>query len=655
MRLSWMIGGAQGSGVDSSANAFAYAVASAGYNVFGKREYFSNIKGRHSYFTVVASEGPVRSVTDEVHVLTSFDAETVFRHAFEVMKGGALIYDKYLEGERLKNQSMLEPEEMERIEKNLEEMGVSDTLKDVVKAANESGVKVFPVPYMDLLKRVGDLIGEQQLSALTRMVNTLAVAVSFRLLRGELENLEKGLSYAFRAKRAIVRNNMVAAQVAYEYFDEHFQGESIGLTLKPIPNGTRRILVNGTTIVGLGKIVAGCRVQSYYPITPAADESFYLEDKMEFGIAADGELEYPELAETKVLTERGNIVVVQTEDELAAIDLAIGAALAGVRAATATSGPGFSLMPEGLDWASINEVPVVITIYNRGGPSTGMPTRHEQSDLLFSVFAGHGEAPRIVLASGDMEEAFYDTIKAFNYAERYQMPVIHLLDKSIANSTQSIPVPDPARAVIDRGLYVDSDMTGKQYKRFEITESGVSLRVPIGTRGVTFWNTGDEHDELGHISEDPYNRTAMMEKRMRKLELAAREIPPEEKVSVYGDQSFDVWIVSWGSTKGPILDALDLLREEGFDGKLAFLQVRLLWPFPADLVRELLGGAKKIIDIEQNYMGQLGMLMKMAAGIEPTNRILKFNGRPFTMTELRDAIKTVLKTDVKRLVTNRGS
>jgi 2-oxoglutarate ferredoxin oxidoreductase subunit alpha len=223
----------------------------------------------------------VRSVTDEVHVLTSFDAETVFRHAFEVMKGGALIYDRYLEGERLKNQSMLEPEEMERIERNLEEMGVADNLKDVVKAVSESGVKVFPVPYMDLLKRVGELIGEQQLSALTRMVNTLAVAVSFRLVGGELENLEKGLSYAFRAKRAIVRNNMVAAQVAYEYFDEYFQGESIGITLKPIPNNTKRILVNGTTIVGLGKIVAGCRLQTYYPITPAADESFYLEDAIQ--------------------------------------------------------------------------------------------------------------------------------------------------------------------------------------------------------------------------------------------------------------------------------------------------------------------------------------------------------------------------------------
>jgi 2-oxoglutarate ferredoxin oxidoreductase subunit alpha len=147
----------------------------------------------------------------------------------------------------------------------------------------------------------------------------------------------------------------------------------------------------------------------------------------------------------------------------------------------------------------------------------------------------------------------------------------------------------------------------------------------------------------------------MMEKRMRKLELAAKEIPPEEKVSVYGDQSADVWIVSWGSTKGPILDALDLLREEGFDRRLAFLQVRLLWPFPAELVREILAGAKKIIDVEQNYMGQMGMLMKMTAGIEPTNKIVKFNGRPFSMTEVRDAIKTVLRTDIKRLVTNRGS
>ncbi|MCS7094405.1 MAG: 2-oxoacid:acceptor oxidoreductase subunit alpha [Thaumarchaeota archaeon] len=654
MRVSWMIGGAQGSGVDSSANFFAYSVASSGYNVYGKREYFSNIKGRHSYFTVVASDGAVRSVTDEVHVLTSFDAETVFRHAFEVMKGGVLIYDKYLEGERLKNQSMLEPPEIERIEQDLDERGVSGTLKDVVRAVEESGVNVIPMPYMDLLKRVGEIIGESQLSALTRMVNTLAVASSFKLLNGELNFLEKGLSYAFRAKKAIVRNNMIACQVAYEYVGAEFGGVRLDVNLRPIPNGNngRRVLISGTSMVGIAKIASGCRVQSYYPITPAADESFYLEDEMEFGIRPDGEPDLPALTESKFISEKGTIVVFQTEDELAAIDLAIGASLAGIRSATATSGPGFSLMPEGLDWASINEVPVVITIYSRGGPSTGLPTRHEQSDLLFSVFAGHGEAPRIVLASGDIEEAFYDTIKAFNYAERYQMPVIHLLDKSIANSTQSVPFPDLNKVVIDRGLLMG--VSNKDYRRFEPTDSGISPRIPLGTKDAVFWNTGDEHDEHGHISEDPVNRVRMMEKRMKKLELADKEIPADEKVSVYGNASAENWIISWGSTKGPILDALELLREEGFEQDIAFLQVKLLWPFPGELIKETLKNAKRVIDLEQNYMGQMALLMRMNAGLEPTNYVLKFNGRPFTMTEVRDAIKTVIRSGVKKLVATRG-
>lgn len=654
MRVSWMIGGAQGSGVDSSANVYAYAAASSGYNVYGKREYFSNIKGRHSYFTVVASDGPVRSVTDEVHVLTSFDAETVFRHAFEVMKGGVLIYDKYLEAERLKNQSMLEPEEMERLERELEERGVSGTVKDVVRAAEEGGAHVVPMPYMDLLKRVGEIIGESQLSALTRMVNTLAVAASFKVLNGEIEYLEKGLNYAFRAKRAIVRNNVIACQVAYEYVGSEFDGVKLDVNIRPRPNANngRRVLITGTSMVGIAKIAAGCRVQAYYPITPAADESFYLEDEMEFGVNPEAETDLPALAESKVLSEKTSVVVFQTEDELAAIDLAVGAALAGARAATATSGPGFSLMPEGLDWASINEVPVVITIYSRGGPSTGLPTRHEQSDLLFSVFAGHGEAPRIVLASGDIEEAFYDTIRAFNYAERYQMPVIHLLDKSIANSTQSVPFPDLSRVVIDRGILLDS--ADREYKRFEFTDSGISPRIPLGTKDVVFWNTGDEHDELGHISEDPVNRIRMMEKRMRKLEVAAREIPADEKIAVYGDPSAENWIISWGSTKGPVLDGLDLLREEGFDHNLAFLQVKLLWPFPGELIKETLKGAKRVIDLEQNYMGQMGLLMRMTTGMEPTNFVLKYNGRPFTMTEVRDAVKAVIRTNVKRLVTNRG-
>ena len=247
----------------------------------------------------------------------------------------------------------------------------------------------------------------------------------------------------------------------------------------------------------MGKITAGCRFQTYYPITPASDDSEFLESNQIIRQTDNNE---------------GSIVVVQTEDEIAAITMAIGGALTGARSATATSGPGFSLMAEALGWAGMNEVPLVVSLYQRAGPATGLPTRHEQGDLMFAINAGHGEFPRIVFASGDIEESFYDTIKAFNFAEKYQMPVIHLLDKAIANSIMTCKIFDQNKVTIDRGQLLqtipNSTPTGEggHYLRFKFDENPVSPRVTLGTENGIFWNTGDEHSEEGHISEDPVVR-----------------------------------------------------------------------------------------------------------------------------------------------------
>ncbi len=645
-----MIGGAQGTGVDSSANVYAYAAASAGYYVYGKREYYSNIKGRHSYFSVVASDAPVNSIIDDVHLLASFDAETVFRHASEVVHGGGIIYDKDLVGERLKNIPTIETRLANEIRGELEKNGLGDTLMDVLKLAESRGVRLFPIPYIDLLKKVGEIIGQSQLSALMRMVNTMAVAASFAILNADLTHLYKGLSYSFRAKKKIVDMNIKACEVVYDYVKSNFSNDFP----YSLPNLTGReevMLISGTSIVGIAKLYAGCRFQTYYPITPAADECVYLEDKMTFNIDASSDLEYPSIAETKTIMDKGNIVVIQTEDEIAAINMAIGAALTGVRASTSTSGPGFSLMAEGLGWAGMNEVPVVVTHYQRGAPSTGLPTRHEQGDLLFSVFTGHGEFPRIVIASGDMIEAFYDTIKAFNYAEKYQVPVIHLLDKAIANSTQTLKLSDIKETIIERGELVGDSLSDEPYRRFKITETGISPRAPLGSRNHIYWNTGDEHDEYGHIDEDPVNRTRMMEKRMGKLRIIEEEVPDKDRVAIHGEESSENWILSWGSTKGAILDALEFL---GNGYEFGFMQVKMLHPFPGKIVYNILKNAKRIIDIEQNYSGQAGRLLTMNTGIRPTNYILKYNGRPFSSTEIRDALIEVMKRDTKRIVMNRG-
>jgi 2-oxoglutarate ferredoxin oxidoreductase subunit alpha len=375
----------------------------------------------------------------------------------------------------------------------------------------------------------------------------------------------------------------------------------------------------------MGKVLGGCRVQTYYPITPAADESEYLEAH-------------------EILKTRGEdeaIIVIQTEDEIAAINSASGACLAGARAATSTSGPGFSLMAEGLGWAGHSEVPVVVTYYQRGAPATGLPTRHGQADLRFAMHAGHGEFPRIILASGDIKECFYDAAKAFNLAEKYQMPVIHLIDKAMANCSQTYSVFDYGSFKIDRGeLLKEKDLEGKEYKRFQFTESGISPRAPLGTKNAVQWYTGDEHNESGHISEEPLNRTLMMEKRMKKLELVDKEVPAEEKMNFYGDKTSESVAVSWGSPKGAIIESIDMLKEEGLS--LGFLQLRMLHPLPVEAVKRNLAGVKKMIDVEDNYTGQLGGVIREKTGISPKYYILKYTGRPTSTTEMYNALKAIL-------------
>ncbi|PUA32709.1 MAG: 2-oxoglutarate ferredoxin oxidoreductase subunit alpha [Candidatus Terraquivivens tikiterensis] len=645
-RLVWRIGGAQGSGVDLAANVFARACAMGGLNVFGTREYYSNIKGMHSYFTVVTSDGQVRAHSNSVHLLSSFDAETVVRHALSVVPNGGIIFDPSVVEEDIKKIPTMEREYVKRVIKMLKSEGLGEGVKDVLELAKRRDVVQIPLPYLDLLKEISRLVAEPQLSLLMRMVNIMAVSAAFSLLGYDFELVSKSIEATFRERGKIAQMNVKAAEYVYDYVRQTY-GNAMKISLSPRKSSEERILVSGTTSVALGKIAAGVRFQSYYPITPASDESVYLEDVEVFELRPEAE------AESATMDKTGSIVVFQTEDEIAAIASATGAALTGTRAATATSGPGFSLMVEGLSWAGMNEVPVVVTLYQRGGPSTGLPTRHEQADLLFAMYGGHGEFPRIVLASGDIEEAFYDAVLAQNYAERYQLPVIHILDKALANSIMTCKKFDPSKVVIERGQFVTEKDVDGEYLRFKLTESGISPMARLGEKGTIFWNTGDEHDEYGHITEDPVLRDAMMEKRMKKLETAAREIPDEDKLKVFGDESAPNVVVSWGSPKGAILDSLDALREEGVD--VCYVQVKMMRPFPTKTMERILSGAKKIVDVENNYSGQLGRVIKSELGIGPSHYVLKYNGRPIASEEAFHGIMSAVKKDKRRVVLRGGA
>ena len=634
-----MAGGPQGSGVDTAANIFGRACGYGGLYVYGRREYHSNIKGLHSYFHLRISSREVSANINDVDLLAAFDAETVVRHVAEVISGGGIIVDKDQVNTKIFNIPTLSYEFKNEFRRYLGKKGLGDSLSDLLANAEKTGTRVFQIPYMDLLKQIANKLGIEQLSRVTRMINVLTIGISFGLLDYDESLVEKAIRTFFAEKPKIVDMNILAFKTAYNYAKQNFQN-SFGHQLQKIDITEKRIFLSGNQAVALGKVLGGCRIQTYYPITPAADESEYLEAHEIFKIkTGDG---------------KGSIVVIQTEDEIAAINMASGAVLTGARAATSTSGPGFSLMVEGLAWAGNNEVPVVITYYQRGAPSTGLPTRHGQDDLRFAIHAGHGEFARIILASGDIRESFYDAASAFNYAEKYQLPVIHLIDKALGNSSQTYAFFDSGQFEIQRGDILDETKLQGEYKRFKFTESGISPRVLLGTKNGIHWYTGDEHNEFGHISEEPTNRTVMVEKRMKKLEVIEKEAPIEEKVNFFGDKNAKNLIVSWGSPKGAILEAIRKLTDEGFS--LGFMQVRMVHPLPKEHIANMLQGAQKIIDVEMNYSGQLGGIIREKTGISMNFYILKWNGRPMTTTEVYDAIKLILLDKApKRQVLTYGS
>jgi 2-oxoglutarate ferredoxin oxidoreductase subunit alpha len=320
------------------------------------------------------------------------------------------------------------------------------------------------------------------------------------------------------------------------------------------------------------------------------------------------------------------LVVMQPEDEIAAINMVIGASYAGVRAMTATSGGGFCLMVEGLGLAGMTETPIVVVDAQRPGPAIGLPTRTEQSDLQFILHAAHGEFPRAVLAPATIEDCFWLTIKAFNLAEKYQLPVILLTDQHLASSYATVEKFDLSKVTIERGLLFSVEQTSEsEYKRHKITKSGISPRAFPGQEGTLVVTDSDEHDETGHLIEDAVTRTQMMQKRMRKLFSLKKEIAPPE---LYGPKKADTLLIGWGSTYGALHEAVDILRNEGASVNL--LHLTELWPFPTEGVADALDNAQHSYVIENNATGQLARLIQAETGRKVSGKILKHDGRPFT-------------------------
>jgi 2-oxoglutarate ferredoxin oxidoreductase subunit alpha len=622
---SWLIGGPQGSGVDTAANIFSRVSAKLGYHIFGKREYHSNIKGEHSYFVVRLSDEKISSNVNGANIMVAYDAETLIRHCLEIFKGGAIIYDSSVIDTTIDEIPTLEAGYKKRLLEFFKSKNMEANVSSIIDLAKKNGVKVYPVSFRDVLANIANELSKPELSRMVRLFNILGVSFSLGILKAPIEPLLETIEDTFSKKPSIIELNKKAANFSYNYASAKFSDFQDSISNNAKSENT--LLVQGHQGSALGKMVCGCRFQSYYPITPASDESEFLETH--------------EILQVKE-NRPGSTSIIQTEDEISAIGMAVGASLTGVRSATSTSGPGFSLMAETLGWAGINEVPVVITLFQRSGPSTGLPTRHGQDDLLFAINAGHGEFPRIVYASGNVEDSFYDTGKCFNFADIFQVPVIHILDKFIASSVVTCNRFDPDLVSIDRGKLLEK--IDGDYKRFALSEDGISPRSKLGLENGIFWNTGDESDEYGHISEDPITRIQMMDKRQTKVEQIISLIPKEDQAAVYG--KLDICIVSWGSPKGPILDAIEMHKQDGYE--IGFIDIKLLHPFPTDYIKSLLKDSSIVIDIEANMTGQLASLIKENLLRDPDYYILKYTGRPMTCTEIFDSLKKILEKKAEK-------
>ena len=485
----------------------------------------------------------------------------------------------------------------------------------------------YAIPFNDLARK------EVQLYQTKNMVMLGAISGLFGPpLEAITQVVESKLSKSRKSNPILMEKNMLALEIAKKYVTEKLS--------KHDPNhlGTvekaDRVVLNGNQAVVAGALAANCGFFAGYPITPASDIMEALAKEL------------PQIGGT----------FLQAEDEIAALAAVVGASFGGVRAMTATSGPGFSLMTELIGYASMAEIPVVIVDAQRAGPSTGMPTKMEQSDLSFALNASHGDTPRMIVAPADVADCYSLMILAFNMAERYQMPVIVLSDQSLTARVESVDrsafkpmeiqerIKFSANGAATNGhmangygesLAVGAEEAEHSYARYAYTASGISPATIPGPGAFTYVATGLEHDEHGHPNYEPEDHTTMMEKRFRKLATAAEELPKPQR---YGDEDATIGIIGWGSTEGAIQEAIDRARANGY--RVALLQLKILSPLPDRAIRDFIRSVKTVIVPECNYSGQLANLLGAKYGLQAI-RVNKFGGIPFTAGEILRAIEEV--------------
>lgn len=458
--------------------------------------------------------------------------------------------------------------------------------------------RVITIPAKRLSREIGN----------PKVQSSVILGALMKLYGLDVEHLDTILSAKFNEK--VVMQNVEAFNIGHDLVESRF--------VPPVVTPSPSMLIQANEAIALGALAAGLKFYSAYPMTPSTSIMSYLVQK----------------------SKKAKVVVEQAEDEIAAINMAIGASYTGVRAMTGTSGGGFSLMVEAVGLAGIMETPLVIAEIQRPGPATGLPTRTEQSDLKFVINSSHGEFPKMVIALRNPEDAFYQTIRAFNLAEKYQIPVIIMGDQYMGDAVRTVKPFDLDKVKIERFM-ADEEVyrNGKEYKRYELTETGISPNLRPGKVEGTMVNAdSDEHDEFGNMIESGEIRIQMVEKRARKFELLKTEIIEPE---LLGEPEMDVLLLGWGSLHSPLTEAIELLNQDS-DQKFGALVFGDVWPLPEKLLREKTAKAKVVINVEQNFTGQLASLISEVTGIRVDKSVLKYDGRPLSAVEIKNKVLEVL-------------
>jgi 2-oxoglutarate ferredoxin oxidoreductase subunit alpha len=478
---------------------------------------------------------------------------------------------------------------------------IYDEKEGELEGLKREDLMYYPVPLSEIVEELG---GPKI------MRNTVALGAASALVGLDVDILKGLIGETFEGKEKIVSMNIEAIQKGWETVIEFDYGFQCRLESGDSPE---RMWITGNEAVALGAHAAGCNFYAAYPMTPASAVLHYYAGH----------------------DEETDSVVVQTESEIAAMCMTVGASYAGVRAMTSTSGGGFCLMTEALSMAAIQENPVVIMLGQRPGPSTGLATYSAQSDLLFAIYGAHGEFQRIVLAPGDVDECFYMTAEAFNLAERFQIPVIVLTDKEIIESHETVEKFNASKVDIVRG-YLLREWSGEEYLRYKYTEDGTSPRVVPGTPNALVLSNSNEHTERGFSTSRAEPTVNMIDKRFRKEEHIKKLVNKLSPIRAYGSDDPQVTMVGWGSTKGPALEAIKLLSDDGIP--VQYVQIRVMEPFPEGLESHLKG---KTVLIENNRTAELGKLIKLNTGHSFDSIGLRYDGRPMTPLEMVAKVKEV--------------